>query len=807
MLKKLITYSLRAIRRQRSYVIINILGLAIGLACSLMIALFVLHELSYDQHHANKESIHRVVLHGKIGGQEMHGAWTPAPMGPTMVEEFPEVAKFLRMNQWSETVIRYDEKAFTEDHFMEADSSFFSFFSVPLLEGDPNTALTEPHTLVVSESTAKKIFGDEDPIGKMLKMGTGTTLYKVTGIFEDLPATSHFDANIIGSFVSSWRASSTEWMSNNLSTYVMVHPGADVAAMNERFTDLVYKYAGPEVRRFLGIDLDEFLNQGNIYNYYTQPLTAIHLDNKVENPFKAANDPRYLWIFGSIGVLIIVIAGINFMNLSTAQATKRAKEVGIKKVSGSSRGSLIRQFLIETLILAYVSLLLAVIIVEFGIPYLNMMLHVELAVNYISNWYTLPALILFTGIIGFAAGSYPAFYLSSFDPNAVLKGKVNSSRNTLNVRRALTVLQFTISIVLIVGTLIMYRQIQYMLNKDLGFDKEHVMVIRRAGALGGQTASFKEELKGIPGVLSVSSSTAVPGHSNNNNGYTIMGRPEETFILQTTWVDYDFLDTYGLQITSGRFFDPELLTDREAVVINDRAVRSFLIEEPLQTRFRGSNMMSEDPVALPVIGTINDFHFESMRHDIGPYMFQFKHDQIQWGFVSIRLEQNITASTVDAIENLWGSFTSGDPMLYFFMDDDFDRLYQEEKRNASLSMLFTILAIIIASLGLYGLTAFSVSQRIKEIGIRKTFGASVFDIWRLISKEIIFLVLIATLIAWPLIYWVASNWLENYYYRINMSPVDFLTGFLVAVVIAMVTISFRTIRAASVNPSVSLKYE
>lgn len=807
MFKKILTHSIRALRRQKSYVFINIVGLATGIACSLVIALFIVHELSYDQYHEHKDRIHRVVLHGKIGGQELRGGWTPAPMGPTMAEEFPEVEAFLRLNEWSETVIRYEDRAFTEDHFVEADSSFFDFFSVRLLDGDPKTALTEPFTLVLSASTAEKIFGDENPMGKMLRVGTGTTLYAVTGVMEDIPDNSHFSANIIGSFVTSWRASNTDWLSNNLSTYVMLHPAASADDVDARFYDLVLKYAGDEIRRFIGTSIEEFLAQGNIFNYFTQPLTNIHLNPEIENPFQAANDPRYLWIFGSIGFLILVIASINFMNLSTAQATRRAKEVGIKKVSGASKGSLIRQFLVETVILAFFALLLAVVIVELAIPYLGNLLDTQLRMGYLDHWYTIPMIVVFTCLIGIFAGSYPAFYLSSFDPNAVLKGNVSGSRNTMTIRSALTVLQFAISIILVVGTLVMYRQLHYMMNKDLGFDQEHVLVIRRAGALGDQGNSFKAELKNIPGVAAVSFSTAVPGHSNNNNGYTMPGRPDESFILQTNWVDYDFLETYGLHVTSGRFFDPELLTDREACLINDMAVRKFLIDDPLTARFQGFNQVSDEPAQLPVIGTFGDFHFESMRQDIGPYMFQFRHDQIQWGFVSIRLLPSATGQVLQEIENTWASFTANDPMLYFFMDEDFRRMYREEQRNASLSVIFTILAIIIASLGLFGLTSFNVAQRTKEIGVRKTFGASVFDVWRLISKDIIVLVAIATAIAWPIIYWVAANWLENYHYRISLSPVDFFTGFVIAVIIALITISYRTIRAASVNPSVTLKYE
>jgi len=371
----------------------------------------------------------------------------------------------------------------------------------------------------------------------------------------------------------------------------------------------------------------------------------------------------------------------------------------------------------------------------------------------------------------------------------------------------LTVLQFSISILLLVGILIMQKQLTYMINKDLGFEKENIMVIRRAEALRGQVNTFKEELKQIPGVLSVSASTAVPGRNNNNNGYTMPGRPEESFLMQTNWVDYDFLETFGMELSSGRFFDPEYGTDPEACLINDRAVRNFMIDEPLQARFSGGSMHTDGVSILPVIGTIKDFHFESLREEIRPYILRFRDEGVQWGYVSIRLAANPPSGVLESIEQVWSSFTNREPMLHFLMDQDFVRMYREEKQSARLAMLFTLLAMIVASLGLYGLTAFSLQQRTREIGVRKTFGASVATIWYLFTKEIIILVGIATAIAWPLIYWIGSNWLQNFHYRINLGIFEFLTGSAIALLIALTTISYRTIKAASVNPSMSLRYE
>lgn len=807
MYRNLFKHSLRALTRQKTYVIINILGLATGIACSLVISLFILHELSFDRYHENKDRIHQVVLNGKIGGREIIASSTTAILGATMVNEFPEVSSFLRMNFWGETILKHDEKFYTEDRFVEVDSTFFAFFSIPLLRGQADKVLNEPYTLVLSESTARKIFGEEDPIDKMLRVGTSTELYRVTGVMQDIPANTHFEANVLGSFMTNSRANDPTWLSNSFSTYVLLHPGADPQRVNERFYDMIVKYVGPELYKFMGISIEEFLGQGNRYNYELQPLTAIHLNPAVYQDQKAPNDPKYLWIFGSVGLLIIVIAAVNFMNLSTAQAAKRAKEVGVKKVSGSTRGALIGQFLAETLILAFVALALAVMLTELALPYVNNLLNLNLRVGYFSLYYVIPVLILFAAMIGILAGIYPAFYLSSFNPVKVLKGKVLNRQGKFSLRSILTILQFTISIILIVGTLIMHRQLQYMISKDLGFEKEHIIVIRRATVLGNQVNAFREELRALPGVLSVSASTAVPGHSNNNNGFRIQGRDEESFLFQTTWADYDFLETYGMKLADGRNFDREMATDRMAVIINERSVRNYNLQDPLSTRIIGFHHSSDEPSTFHVIGVLRDYHFESLRSEISPCVLQFKDENINWGYVSIRLAPTANAQTLEDVEKVWATFTASEPMLWFFLDKDFERMYQEEKQNASLSVLFTILAIFIASIGLYGLTAFTIAQRTKEIGVRKTFGASIWTIWFMMSREMLSLVLIATAIAWPLVYWVADNWLQNYAYRIQLNPIDFLAGFLIAVGIAIATLSYRTLKAASVNPSISLRYE
>ena len=806
MFKNLLKHSLRALNRQKGYVLINIVGLSIGIACSLIILLFILHQLSYDQFYENKDRIYRVILSGKIGGQELDVSSTASPIGPTMYNEFPEVEDYTRFNVWSETIIKYNDKHFIEKAFLEVDSSFFNIFSIKLLEGNKKEVLNAPHKLVLSESAKKKMFGREDAINKLLYVGTDTIPYTVTGIMEDIPETSHFNANVLGSFMTNHRANDDHWTSNSFDTYLLLNKGSDPDQVNERIPDLIYKYVGPEIEQYLGISLDEFFSQGNRYTYYLQSLTDIHLDNSIQHDLKPTSDPKYLLIFGSIALLIIVIAAINFMNLSTAQASTRAKEVGIKKVSGSPRSTLISQFLTESILLSFFSLLIAIFIIELSLPYFNSLLETKLHIDYLNNWYTIPSLLILSIFVGLLAGSYPSFYLSSFKPIGVLKGKIGSSMKNGKLRSVLVVLQFAISIILIVGTMIMFRQIKFMLNKELGFNKEQLMVISQAETVGNRVNAFKNAVLNIPGVENITASTAAPGHNNNNNAYMMEGRAEETFLLNTNWVDYDFFDTYDIKLSSGRFFNETYSTDSSACIVNKSAVKGFNLDDPLTTRFISPSDDGEI-IYLPVIGVAEDFHHESLHSKITPYMFKFKDETNNWGYISIRLANSASKNTIKEIEKVWKEFTSNVPLQYFFMDQDFDRMYKEEKQNALLSVIFAIIAILIATLGLFGLTSFTVQQRTKEIGIRRALGASVSNIFYLITKETLILVTISTLIAWPLIYLVAKNWLQNYHYRINLSAFDFAFGFAIAIVIAITTISYRTLKAAGVNPSDSLRYE
>ena len=806
MFSNLIKHSIRSFKRQRAYIIINVLGLSIGIACSLLIAIFVINESGYDRFNTKKDRIVRLILNGKIGGQEITAAYTSAAMGPTMAKEFPEVEDALRMTGRGPTVIEYNNQTFTEDQMIEADSSFFNFFSIPVIKGDARNLLNAPQRVVLSESTAKKIFGNENPIDKALKVGSDSAKYIVSGVMADIPENSHFEANIISSFMTDPASKSPIWLNNSIATYLLIRPNSSYVTVDQKLPELLVKYIGPEVQRFMGISLTDFVAQGNKYRFYCQKLTDIHLDPTIQQQFRQPSDPKYLKIFGSIAVLIILIGAINFMNLSTAQAARRAKEVGIKKIGGSSRGMLITQFLSESFILSFISLIIALIIIKVTLPYFNNLLGATLHLSLLKNWYTIPIMILFTVIVGFLAGGYPAFFLSSFNPYEVLKGSMKNSMKNGRLRRVLVVFQFAVSILLIVCTMVMYRQIKFMLNKDVGFNKEQLIVINRTEALGTKMKSFKEVVKGIPGVINIASSSAVPGRNNSNSGYMMEGRKDETFLMQTNYIDEDYIATYGMTLESGRTFDKSHSTDKGACLVNETAVRNFAIKDMDKTRFITPGDSSQGRF-LQVIGVVKNFNFESLRNPIGPYIFNLKPDQYIGGYLSVKLSALNYASTIAQIENKWKEFTENTPLQYYFLDADFELMYKQEKQNAQMAVIFSILAIFIAALGLFGLTSFTVEQRTKEIGVRKAMGSSIPGIYVVISREVIILVSISALISWPLIYYIATKWLENFYYKINLGVFSFVAGLTIALGIALITISYRILSAARVNPAQSLKYE
>ncbi len=806
MLSTLIKHSLRSFKRQRSYVIINITGLSIGIACSLLIALYIRYEATYDRFNIKKDRIFDIVLNFRISDNEITEATTSSPVGPTMLMEFPEVEDFLRMKRmYGAKTLSYNNQIYSEENIIEADSSFFNFFSIPVLRGDAGNLLNARNKIVLSASVAKKIFGEQNPVDKIVKIGKDTESYVVTGVMGDIPGSSHFRAGVLVSILSDAQAYDQAWGNNHLNTYLLLKPNTDYKEIDEKLKPLVAKYVGPMIQQILTISFDEFLHKGNKYGYSLQKLTDIHLDTSVKPHFLAAGDPKLLKILSGLAFLILLVAIVNFTNLSTAQASTRSKEVGIKKLGGSTRGLLISQFLTESVLLSFISTIASILIIKAVLPYFNNMLGIRLLLNLSDSWYIIPFIVLFSTITGILAGSYPAFILSSFSPYMAIKGGNDTYPHKGRLRKALVVLQFMISIFLVVGTLIMYSQLFYMLERDPGFDEDQLLVIENEEALGANAGSFREAIGSISGVNNVTSSTSVPGNDNNNNGYAVEGKKDETVLMWTNYVDYNYLMTYGMKLQSGRFFNKEFPSDDQACLINESAVKKFNID-PVKMRIMGYRD-SGKMVYYPIIGVVRDFVFESQRNQIAPYIFRLKPETQRNGFITVKISPLNYRETIRKIESAWKASKTDEPLKYSFVDDIMKQLYVKERQNALIAVIASVLAIFIAALGLYGLTAYTVERKTKEIGVRKAMGSSDLSIWFRISREIIILVGISALLSFPVIYYISEAWLENFYYRIRPGIGIFILGLIIALLIALLTISFHTIKAARSNPAKSLRYE
>lgn len=801
--------ALRNIFRHKTYVIINILGLAVGFACSLLIFLFVIHELSFDKFNIKYNRIYRLYLVGKMGESEFKGSWTAAPTARTFVEEFPEVETAVRMERWDESLIRIDDRKFIESKIALADSGFFDIFSLDLLEGDPHKALAQPHAVVLTASTAKKYFGDREAIGQNLRIGNDSTLFTITGVMQDVPENSHLEFDLLISFLTNPRANDDFWLSNSFATYVLLREGVSASAVESKIPGIVEKYVGPQVQKILGMDLQAFTDAGNQYGIFLQPLSDVHLNTEIASSFKRPNDRKYIYIFSGVALVILIIAGINYMNLSTARSARRSREVGLRKVVGSSRGMLIRQFLVESVLLTVISTVIAVVLVELLLPLFNNLLQVQLKVGYFSTWYVIPGLLLLTLLVGFFSGSYPAWFLASFMPVKVLYGKLKTGTSNTLVRSTLVVFQFIFSIALILSSLVIYKQIHYMLNKDMGFDKEQLLVIQRAEALQKKLQTFKEEVKKIPDVINVTNSTAVPGDPNNSSGFQIEGRPaEQAYLLWVNWVDFDFFTTYKLTLQEGRIFNRDFPSDSSGMILNEEAIRRFGLKSPFDARFIQPSFNEGNKIYLNVLGIVKDFHFQSLQSEIEPHVFILKPEKWDWaGYLTLRVGKDNMENTIAKIEKTWQSFTGDEPFQYYFLDQEFEKFYKEEKRTAKIALAFSVLAIFIACLGLFGLTSFATEQRSREISLRKVMGSSSGSIIRLFAGEALVLIAIATVPAWILSYFFLKNWLQNFSYHISLQPWEFLISLAVVFFVALITVSYRTYKAAQMNPAEVLKYE
>ena len=811
MLRNYLKVAFRNILRQKFYSFINVAGLSIGIAATLLILLYVGDELSFDRFHERSEDIYRVYLKGRLNDQEFFGYASCNPLGSASVEEIPEVEASCRLTVWTEILVKYEEMAFSEPYLMLADSNFFDFFNFKLIEGNPKEALREPNSIVLTESLARKYFdyqgnGDTGPIGKMMNIGTGTWSHKVTGIVEDPPQNTHLKFNLLMSLYSWDQVKRMQWTSNNLATYLMLNPESNFRDTEQKIGQLVEKYVGPEIQQFLGISIQEFAEQGGAYGYFLTPLVDLHL--KADAPEMIMDstfgDIAYVYLLSAIALMIMVIACINFMNLSTARSAERAKEVGIRKTIGASRQLLIFQFLAESIIFSLIALVFAVGIVYLVIPGFNQISGKSL--DFISMFSPVLMIGMFVIIIfvGFLAGSYPAFYLTSFSPAGVLRGKVKKGTRSKGIRSGLVIFQFTISIILIICTLLVYRQIDHLQNINLGFQKENIFILDNARSLNESKRSFIDELTAfeeIEGGFIINNK--LPG-VGSNSVYRPVGAGMEDIMLNYYYTDHDFQKTLGNKMVAGRYFSRDFPSDSSAVVINEAAATMLGWDDPLGEQIMEFGETADDAAYYEIIGVISDFNYESLRTDIKPMALFLAN----WGnYIVLKLNTDDIRSTIGLIQSEWKEKVPGTPFEFSFMDQNFDRVYQAEQRLGTIFMIFTFLAVLVASMGLFGLATFTAEQRSKEIGIRKAMGSSVSRIILLLSKDYITLVIIAFVISVPVSWYIMAQWLQNFAYRIEMGLLTFITAGMGAVFVAWLTVSYQSFKAARANPVDSLRYE
>ena len=807
MFKNYLKIALRNLWRNKTFSAINILGLAIGIATCLIITLFVVHELSYDQYHEKADRLVRVVFRASINGDKIKEAVVMPPVAQTLQADYPEVQAATRIRQGGEPMVTYGDKAFKETSLAHADANFFDVFTLPLLQGDPKTALVQPYTVVISRATARKYFGNADPIGKVLNFKTWKKTYRVTGVFDKIPANTHFHFDLIASLASDPDAKSSSWMTSNYYTYLVLPEGYDYKKLEAKLPQVIEKYMGPQLLQAMGMSLAEFRKKGNQIGLFLEPVTRIHLHSESTNDMQPKGDIRYVYVFGAIAVFMLLIACINFMNLSTAGASKRAREVGIRKVLGSVKMQLVRQFLLESILVTMLALGLAILFVQLALPIFNQLAGKNLAFNLVAHPALLPGLLVFGLLIGILAGSYPAFFLSSFRPVAVLKGKLTAAKSSLSLRSGLVVFQFFISITLMISTVLVYQQLRYIWNKELGYNKDQVLVLPETWVLGPQEKVFLNQLAQDPRVVSMSASgylPAGPTYGNNNMIYT-EDNPNQLVRTLKYEVDHQYIPTLGMQLIAGRNFSEDLASDSLGVILNQTAVRAYGWEKnPLGRRLTAFVNNQGEKKNYRVVGVLKDFHFKSLHERISPLMMVLGRHS---GSVIVKAKTTDMSGLLTSMEKNWKNLTAEAPFTYSFLDERFQATYEAERKTGTILGIFAGLTIFIACLGLLGLAIFMAEQRTKEIGIRKVLGASVTSILTLLSKDFLKLVLLANLIAWPLAWWGMHQWLRDFEYRINISLWVFALAGMAALLVALLTISIQAVRAALSNPVNSLRSE
>ena len=806
MLKNYFKTAWRSFRRNTTFSLLNTIGLSIGMACFLLIVLFVLNEISYDRYNVQADLIYRVDDHIKFGDFVYNGAETPGVMGPSFTKEFPQIQRYTRLKENGGLIIRKGSDHIREDHVLYADSSLFKVFTLPMIAGDPENALKEPYSMVITESMAKKYFNNTDPIGKTLLVND-TVSYKITGVIKDIPQESHFTVDFLLPLSMLDQSRDNSWFNANLNTYLLLKKGTDIKTLEGQLNKQIYASSSPQFKTVLNINQDDFTKAGNFLNCSLMPLTKIHLYSNLQDELGINGSIQYVYIFSIIAIFILLIACINFMNLSTAHSSNRAKEVGVRKVLGGLKGNLIAQFLSESFLVSVISFLLAVVLVFLLLPLFNQLADKHISISALFNPSMMLGIFLLSVVVGLLAGTYPAFFLSSFQPIDVLKGKVAKGFKGSVLRNSLVVFQFTISMVLMFGTLVIYGQLNYIQHKNIGFNKEQILVLPNTDALDKNANAFRNELLQMPGVKNVTVTGFLPvvGARGSSGFVTSPSFDGKNFTLMQKWpVDENYIPTLQLQLRSGRNFSSQFGLDSASVVINEAAAQ-YLGSNPINKKiYQIENISTGKLVAYTVIGVIKNFNFNSLHEQVAPLVLNL---QANNGGMAVRVNTSDISGLIAQVKSKWKTMAPSQPFGYSFLDDDFNKQYNAELRTGKISITFSILAILIACLGLFGLVTYAAEQRVKEIGIRKVLGAVFFDIISLLSKDFVRLIFLSICIASPIAWWAMNKWLQGYAYRIDIAWWMFVLVGLISLLIALATVSFQAIKSAIANPIKSLRVE
>jgi putative ABC transport system permease protein len=796
MIKNYIKIALRNFRRNKVYSLINVAGFAAGMACCLLILVYIRHELSYDRYHKDGERICRIVQ--DIRTKTANRVFAPiSPMvATTLKAEYPQVENAARVLTTSSRLVRREEKLFYEDRFMYADQELLDVLTIPFIRGNPREALTRPQTLVISERTALKYFGHDDPLGKTLEINQQE--YEITGVAADPPANTHLKYDLIASMetLAEWEEM-TNWYSTMFYTYLKLRPGVNVDDFSQQVSRLADKHVGEQLKEW-----------GDTYHYFLQPVSGIHLHSHLRYEAEPPGNPFYVAIFSYVGLFILLIAGLNFMNLSTARSANRAKEVGLRKVVGAQKPQLIGQFLGESLLVTLLSLGLAMAAARLLIPFVNDLTGLSLGFNQLLSPLVLLSLLGGAILAGLAAGIYPAFVLSAFRPTATLKGMFRSVSHGFALRKALVIIQFAISVVLIFGTLVISRQFNFMKNQYLGFEKEQKLILPLRGGISVKEnyESVKDLFSNHPSITGATVSSSVPGRGVSNFAISLVGEEDsKNQSMFHLYFDHDFIPLYGIEMVAGRAFQKEMRTDiRGAFLINEAAVKAFGWSSPeealgkrLKTGFGGRTN--------PIIGVTKNFHYRGLQSEVEPLVMEF-HPSV-FRYLTLSIDLSDLKETLAFVESQWKALFPGYPYESFFLDTDFDQQYKAEEQVGRIFGVFTFLGLSIACLGLLGLASFTAECRTKEIGIRKVLGASSAGIVVMLSKQFTKWVLLSSIFAWPVAYYSMTMWLKNFAYRTRIDIATFLLSGLLVLVIALLTVSAQSIRAAASDPVDSLRYE